>query len=102
MAKMKTSIYVDRELWMRFRGHALQIAAARQLKATKFPTGDRHLYEIAFEEGLNSLAPNWTVAPQRERPRSFKDGLPITYRSSFVTSSEIAPCIGMPVSLIVE
>lgn len=40
-----------------YEADALQIATARQLKAAKFMTGDRHLHEIALEEGLSSLIP---------------------------------------------
>lgn len=40
-----------------YEADALQIATARQLKATKFVTGDKHLHEVAAEEGLNSLIP---------------------------------------------
>ena len=40
-----------------YEADALQIATARQLKATKFVTSDRHLHEIALEEGLSSLIP---------------------------------------------
>jgi hypothetical protein len=34
MARIKTSIYVDRELWMRFRGHAIKsgVKASRLLE----------------------------------------------------------------------
>jgi hypothetical protein len=38
-----------------YEADALQIATAKQLKATKFLTGDKHLHEIATEEGLSSL-----------------------------------------------